>query len=133
MVCTYTEYLDMPKSISIEKCMEIHKMMIEEIGKDEDAVELYDEIIEKAVEYVSLRAKWTYMDTAWKMAEDPGRTIKHDSLIVKFNQLAKYLKMQGKTAKWRDELGYIEDDPYNRKVIGDMACFMIYIHGCCGR
>ena len=133
MVCTYEEYLEMPKSITIEKCLEIHKMMIEEIGTDEDAIELYDEIIEKAVEYVSLRAKWTFMDREWKLEEDPGRTRKHDSLIVKFNQLAKYLKMEGKEAKWRDELGYLEDDPYNRKVIGDMACFMIYVHGINGR
>ena len=133
MVCTYEEYLEMPKSITIEKCFEIHKMMTEEVGNDEDAVELYDEIIEKAVEYVSLRAKWTFMDKQWKMDEDPGRTRKHDALIVKFNQLAKYLKMQGKEAKWRDMLGYIEDDPYNRKVIGDMACFMIYVHGINGR
>ena len=133
MTCTYDEYIGMPKSITIEKCLEIHKMMVEEVGNDEDAIELYDEIIDKAVDYVSLRAKWTFMDNQWKMAEDPGRTMKHDALIVKFNQLARYLKMQGKEAKWRDMLGYTEDDPYNRKVIGDMACFLIYVHGVNGR
>lgn len=133
MTCTYEEYLKMPKSIEIEKCLEIHKMMVEEIGNDKDAIELYDEIIEKAVEYVSLRAKWTFMDHQWKMDKDPSRTRKHDALIVKFNQLERYLKMQGKEAKWRTMLGYIEDDPYYRKVIGDMACFLIYIHGVNGR
>ena len=133
MVCTYEEYLGMNKSITIEKCLEIHKMMVEEVGNDTDAIELYDEIIEKAVEYVAIRAKWTFMDKQWKMDEDPVRTRKHDALIVKFNQLSKYLKMQGKEAKWRDMLGYTEDNPYNRKVIGDMACFMIYVHGVNGR
>lgn len=129
MVYTYEEYLNMSKSISFEKCLEIHKMMIEEIGNDNDAIELYDEIIEKAVEYVALRAKWTFMDKQWKIDQDSSRTRKHDALIVKFNQLERCLKMQGKEAKWRAMLGYTEDDPFNRKAIGDMACFLIYIHG----
>ena len=133
MICTYEEYLEMPKSINFEECLTIHKMMIDEIGNDEDALELYDEILEKAVEYVTLRAKWTFMDRQWKIDEDPGRTRKHDALIVKFNQLERYLKMQGKEAKWRAILGYTEDDPYNRKVIGDMACFLVYVHSVNGR
>lgn len=133
MIRTYEEYLKMPKSINFEECLTIHKMMIDEIGNDEDAIELYDEILEKAVDYVDLRAKWTYMDRQWKMDEDPGRTRKHDALIVKINQLERYLKMQGKETKWRAMLGYTEDDPYNRKVIGDMACFLVYIHSINGR
>lgn len=133
MICTYKEYLEMPKSTEFEKCLEIHQMMIDEIGNNKDAVELYDEIIDKAVDYVALRAKWTYMDKEWKMDEDPGRSRKHDALIVKFNQLERYFKMQGKEAKWRVMLGYTEDDSYNRKMIGDMACFLIYIHSINGR
>lgn len=133
MVCKYEEYLKMPKCITFEKCLEIHNMMIDEIGTDEDAIELYNEIIDKAIGYVELRVKWTYMDKQWKVEEDSGRTRKHDALIVKFNQLERYLKMQGKEVKWRKLLGYTEDDSYNRKVIGDMACFLIYIHGINGR
>lgn len=133
MVCKYEEYLKMPKSTAFEKCLEIHKLMLDEIGADEDAIELYDEIIDKAVEYVALRVKWTYMDRQWKIDEDSGRTRKHDALIVKFNQLERYLKLQGKEAKWRAMLGYIEDDPYNRKVLGDFSCFLVYVHGINGR
>ena len=44
MICTYEEYIEMPKSITIEKCLEIHKLMVEEVGNDEDAIELYDGI-----------------------------------------------------------------------------------------
>lgn len=43
--------------------------------------------------------------------------------------LARYLKQQGKTAAWRDELGYEEDDPYNRKAIGDFACYLAFVNG----
>lgn len=102
-------------------------------GNDEDAIELYDEIVEKACEYAEIRAKWTLMDKEWKMDAEPGRTAKHNSVIIKFNQLARYLKMQGKEAAWRDMLGYEEDDRYNRKTIGDMACFLTYIYGINGR
>lgn len=133
MITNYENYLKENKIIKIEECMQLHNMMVEEIGNDQDAIELYDEIIEKAIEYVSLRVRWTFMDIQWKMDEDPGRTRKHDALIVKFNQLAKYLKMQGKDAKWRDLLGYTEDDPELRQRIGDFACFMVYIHGINGR
>ena len=107
MVYTYEEYLEKPMSISMEKCLEIHRQMIEEIGNDEDAIELYDELLQKAIQYTSIRAQWTYKDREWKINEDSGRTKLHDSLIVKFNQLARYLKTLGKEASWRDELGYI--------------------------
>ena len=133
MVYTYEEYLEKPMSISMEKCLEIHRQMIEEIGNDEDAIELYDELLQKAIQYTSIRAQWTYKDREWKINEDSGRTKLHDSLIVKFNQLARYLKTLGKEASWRDELGYIETNPYCRKVIGDMACFITYVHGVNGR
>lgn len=129
MITTYKNYLKEDNLITIEECMQLHDMMTKSIENDEDAIELYNEIIEKAIEYVSLRVKWTFMDRQWKMDEDSGRTRKHDALIVKFNQLAKYLKMQGKDIAWRDQLGYTEEEPALRKRIGDFACYLIYIHG----
>ena len=43
--------------------------------------------------------------------------------------LARYLKQQGKVAAWRDALGYEEDDQYNRKAIGDFACYLAFVNG----
>lgn len=40
------------------------------------------------------------------MERDSGRTACHDSVIIKFNMLARYLKMQGRDTGWRDKLGY---------------------------
>ena len=133
MVYTYEEYLEKPMSLTMKQCLEIHNQMIDEIGNDEDAIELYDELLEKAIQYTAIRAQWTFKDREWKITEDPGRTRLHDSLIIKFNQLARYLKSIGKPAFWRDKLGYTESNPYCRKVIGDMACFITYIHGINGR
>ncbi|WP_373262026.1 hypothetical protein [Hungatella hathewayi] len=60
------------------------------------------------------------MSAEEKSDADQGRSIKYDSLIVKFNQLAKYIRMQGKKAAWRDALGHEKDYKINRKKIGDM-------------
>ena len=132
MYYTYEDYLKMCKTIDIETCLKIHSMMVKEIGTDCDAIELYDEIVEKAVEYTLYRAYWTIKDKEWKLDNDLARTAKHDSIIIKFNQLSRYLKIQGKEAKWKDML----DDMYdgnNRKIIGDMACFIAYLQAINGR
>ena len=62
------------------------------------------------------------------MERDESRTSCHNSLIIKFNQLAKYLKLSGKAISWRDELGYEEDDRYCRKTIGDFACYLVFLN-----
>ena len=133
MIATYKDYLAQFKSIDFETCLKVHDMMIEEIGDNEDAIELYNEIVEKSIEYTSIRAYWTIKDREWKINNDPARTAKHDAIIIKYNQLARYLKMQGKTAEWRDILGYVEDERKIRKRIGDMSNFLTYIHALAGR
>lgn len=42
------------------------------------------------------------------------------------NQIARYLNMQGIDTNWRDVLGYEEDDRYNRKRLGDFACYIVF-------
>lgn len=122
------DYLEKEKSLSLNEFNSIYQSICSEIGNDEEAKELYDELVSKSIEYAKIRAEWSLMTTKQKMDADPGRTMKHDALIVKFNQLARYLKSIGKEANWRDELGYEEDDRINRKRIGDMGCYITFIH-----
>lgn len=133
MIHTYQEYQDMSKSLSFEDMNRLHQAITEAVGNDDDALELYEELIQGSISYANIRAKWSLMSIAEKMEADAGRTISHDSLIVKFNQLARYLTMSGRDTSWRDELGYEEDDPYNRKRIGDMGCYLAFVHACCSR
>ena len=128
MLTNYLEYLENPKSLSVEQMQSIHSQMIFEIGNDNEALELYDELIEKAVQYASYRANWFVWDRETRMEQDESRSSCHNSLIIKFNMLAKYLKMQGKKASWRTALGYEEDDKYNRKTIGDFACYLVFVN-----
>ena len=128
MLTNYTEYLESPKSLPMEAMQSIHAQMISEIGKDVEATELYNELIKKAVQYSSYRANWFVWDREKRREEDSGRSSCHNALIVRFNMLARYLKMQGKTAIWRDELGYEEENAYYRKRIGDFACYLVFVN-----
>lgn len=129
MVCTYEEYLKQPKAIIFGKMQIFHAEMLAEIGADVDALELYDELIKIATRYAAIRANWLLLSREEKSEQDSGRTSCHNSVITHFNMLARYLKQQGKTTAWRDDLGYEEDDPYNRKAIGDFACYLAFVNG----
>ncbi len=128
MITNYLEYLECPKSLTVEQMQAIHEQMIFEIGHDKEGLELYDELIERAVQYSAYRANWFVWDRKKRMEQDEGRSSCHNLLIIKFNMLARYLNMQGKEAAWRTALGYEEDDKYNRKAIGDFACYLVFVN-----
>ncbi len=130
---TYEKYLEMDKCISFEECLALHREMLAEIGSDADALELYKDLIEKATDYIVFRSRWTIRERRWKMDADASRTMKHDAVIIGFNKLARYLQKQGKAASWRDALGYTEEDPSNRRRIGDFSNFLVYVHALNGR
>ena len=125
---SYEDYLEKPVILDVEEAKTLHREMLDEIGQDEDAIELYEELAETAVKYIGFRSKWLLWTKEEKVSHDESRTACHNSLIVKFNQLARYLKLQGKKAEWRDKLGYEEEDPYNRKRIGDFGCWIVFVN-----
>ena len=133
MLSIYEDYLPMPKSLSMEEMHSLHEEIVEEIGKDEEAQELYDELIATATRYLTFRANWCLWNKEEKMERDSARTSCHDSVIVKFNMLARALKMQGKDARWREVLGYEENDPNFRKRIGDFVCYLVFVNSLLAR
>lgn len=133
MVSAYEEYLSMPQCLSIEEMHSLHREIVEEIGEDEEAQELYRELISVSTRYMSFRSNWSLWSREEKMEKDSARTSCHDSVIVKFNMLERFLKMQGKDARWRKVLGYEEDDPNFRKRIGDFACYLVFVNSLLAR
>lgn len=129
MIYSYKDYLTAPKALSTDEMQSLHEEIIREIGSDTDGAELYEELMTVAIRYASIRAGWPLLDREEKMEKDSRRTSCHNSVITHFNMLARYLKQQGKDAAWRDRLGYEEDDPYNRKTIGDFACYLTFVNG----
>ena len=133
MVSVYEEYQSMPQCLSMEEMHSLHKEMVEEIGNDEEAQELYRELISVSTRYMSFRSNWLLWSREEKMEKDSARTSCHDSVIVKFNMLERFLKVKGKEARWREVLGYEENDFNLRKRIGDFACYMVFVNSLLAR
>lgn len=129
----YKDYVGMERSLTMEEMERIHQEMMNEIGKDEDALELYRDLVVAANKYEDYRAKWCIWDREEKMEKDSSRTMCHNSLIMNFNMLARFLKAQGKEAAWREVLGGEEEHPCNRKRIGDFACYIVFVNSICAR
>ena len=120
----YQDYLQSPHSMIVEEMAELYQDIIMEIGTEEDALDLYEELEKQAVKYLIFRLNWVAYSLEEKVDHDAARTLCHDTLIVKFNQLARYLKMAGKAASWREALGDEKSEPSVRKRIGDFGCYI---------
>ena len=129
MTATYEEYLNTERSLTFKEMQDIHSQMLADIGRDADAGEIYKDLTVAATKYAAVRAEWPTLGREEKAERDSRRTSLHDSVIVKFNMLARYLKKQGKDAGWRDCLGDEKENPYDRKRLGDMACYLAFVNG----
>ena len=74
MITTYEEYLSAPGALTFEEMQKLHKEMTDEIGKDTDVMELYDELVRTATRYAKIRSEWLLMDMAEKMNIDSSFT-----------------------------------------------------------
>ena len=88
--------------------------------KNDEAFEMWQDLLNKAIEYTSIRAKWSLMSTAEKIKKDTHRTACHDSFINSLKIYVRYLKELGIELK-SNEL--IEQD---RKTIGDFANYIVF-------
>lgn len=93
---TFESYMKEPYVLDFCEMQRLHGELLSEIGNDPDAIELYDELIDIATRYASIRAKWGMLSREEKMDTDSLRTSHHNSVIIHFNMLARYLRMQGK-------------------------------------
>ena len=96
----YENYLKMPDDLEFEQAMKVYEELLEEnLEEDEIYDKLWDHALHCMIDYGSLRAHW------------------------KITPKTEYTKEHGKEAKWREELGY------QRKRIGDFACYVSLIYG----
>ena len=120
----YEEYLTKKDTLTFEKAIEIlGKIKVGLDKNDEDAMELYNDFLEGAVAYASIRSGWMLLSNEEKMDQDKGRSYRHDSFINRVNILARYFEKIGKDVSWRAELGE------ERKTIGDFACYLALFYG----
>ena len=125
-------YSDTIYSLSFDEMTHCHEQLLAEI-QDDDAKELYEDLIVCATKYATFRANWTIWSREKRMEQDKSRTMCHNTLISKFDILARYLRSVGYKAEWRDVLGDVKLDPVYRKRIGDFACYLVFINSICSR
>ena len=130
---TFADYIKEPYALEFDQMKMLHEDLLSEIDDDTDTIELYEELIDAAKKYAAIRAKWGRMTREEKMDTDSLRTSHHNSVIIHFNMLARYLRMQGKKAAWRDALGDDEGNRYYRKTIGDFGCYIVFVNSICAR
>lgn len=130
---TFADYIKEPYALEFDQMKMLHEDLLSEIDDDPDTIELYEELIDAATKYADIRAKWGRMTREEKMDTDSLRTSHHNSVIIHFNMLARYLRMQGKKAAWRDALGDDEGNRYYRKTIGDFGCYIVFVNSICAR
>ena len=125
---TFEKYLKEPFALDFEKMQALHGDLLDELGNDPDAWELYEELVDAATRYAGIRAGWLRLPQEEKLRTDGERTSAHNYLSIRFNMMARYLRMQGKQALWRDALGDDEENGYLRKPIGDFGCYIAFVY-----
>ncbi|MBE6821577.1 hypothetical protein [Caproiciproducens sp. LBM24188] len=98
---------------------------MEKSGNDLDKYwkQLYLSVLECAVDYAQVRARWLFLTPVERSEADRRRTIQHDAFISSLNVLARYATKNDYATDW---VKVLECD---RKEIGDFACYIACIIG----
>jgi len=80
-----------------------------------------------AVDYARIRAEWQLSTLVERAAMDAERTGAHDAFIEACDVMGRSMGNESEDASWREELGY------DRKEIGDFACYVTLILGLTSR
>jgi hypothetical protein len=80
-----------------------------------------------AVDYARIRAQWQLSSLEERVAMNAGRTASHDAFIEACDVMGRSMGNENEDASWRNELGY------DRKEIGDFACYINLILGLAAR
>ena len=124
---TYDAYRKNNDALTLDECAEIHRRMAAAIGDgDEDADEIYRELLDKALVYTIIRFNWAKQDIHERALVDGDRRGKHDSLLTSFNMLYRLCKADQKDISWYEMLGDVENDPAMRKRYGDFAAYLCF-------
>ncbi len=115
-------------ALTLDECAEIHRRMVAAIGeRDEDADDIYRELLDKALVYTTIRFHWAKQDIHERALADKDRTGKHDSLLTSFKMLYRLCAADGKDTSWYAMLGDVEKNPAMRKRYGDFAAYLCFI------
>lgn len=87
---------------------------------DTCAVELYMDLIQKAVVYAHIRAEWALADEKTQAALRSSRTTAHNAFIASTAALAAAMAECDESASWREHIGN------DRQESAEFACWIHY-------
>ncbi len=87
---------------------------------DACAVELYMDLIQKAVIYAHIRAEWALADEKTQSSLRAARTAAHNDFIAATGALAKEMAECDESASWYDNIGN------DRQESAEFACWIHY-------
>jgi len=96
-------------------------------GSDPQLEVLLREMLDAAVHYAHLRARWRLAGAENRRDMDRERTIAHEAFIDSLNILSRNVAARERDNRWRRTIG---DE---RKLIGDFACAWAALLGIEGR
>lgn len=85
---------------------------------DPDTSELAIDVLKSAIRYAKYRMDFAINDNAQKMENDKYRTSAHNRFMDCLNIYLRYLKNSG--------MKVIDLSEYDRKTLGDIACYIAY-------
>ena len=94
--------------------------IVDNCNKNDEVFEMWQDLLKKAIEYTSIRVKWSLMSTEEKVENDAYRTACHDSFINRLKMYVRYLKQIG------IELSLNKLIEQDRKTIGDFANYIVF-------
>ena len=90
----------MNHKLPYQEALKIYTAMTENLNRsDEDILDLYNRLLEKAVRYAHIRAKWNTLTRKEKLEKDESRTMAHDSFISSIDIIS---RIEGEIgSQWR--------------------------------
>ena len=128
----YTDYLNMSRHITLEDMHLIHLQM-DRVLVDDCSKELYNDLVEIATKYMEHRMNWLMYDREKKMEQDSYRSSCHNTLLVRLNVFDRYIKSIGEETPWKELLKHPFEDEYDRKKVGDFACYIAFMNALAAR
>jgi len=115
----FNEWMNEKGALDPTNAEYIYNSIVESpLKNDPEYKDLWDNIIDAAIKYATIRASWYSWNREKRSDEDENRSSKHNAFISRINIFVRYAKEKGDVCLWKDVLG---DE---RKRIGDFACYI---------
>lgn len=139
MLPTYQNTISNKDVLSFEQCEMIYSEIIKGLNINVlDEIEYWHDFVLSCIEYTGIRSKWLLLNTSQKNEIDNKRTIIHDGLIIKLKIIKRLLNSKNIDTAWFEDFkinSELGDDTsnLNRKQIGDLANYIVYLYAVNGR